>query len=157
MTGPVARGSGVDYDVRRDDPYGYYPELDWDVVTEDGGDNYSRLLVRMEEVEQSARIIEQCVDLLEGWPEDERDIQANVPRTLKPEAGTETYRTVEGAKGELGVYIRADGTEKPGRFKIRSPCFSNLSALKEMSTGEYIPDLVATLGSLDVILGEVDR
>ncbi|SEW00248.1 NADH-quinone oxidoreductase subunit D [Halobacterium jilantaiense] len=157
VTGPVARGSGVDYDVRRDDPYGYYEELDWDVVTDEGGDNYSRLLVRMREVEQSARIIEQCVDLLEDWPEDERNIQANVPRTLKPEAGKEVYKTVEGAKGELGVYIRADGTDKPGRFKIRSPCFSNLSALQEMSTGEYIPDLVATLGSLDVILGEVDR
>ena len=111
----------------------------------------------MREVEQSARIIEQCVDMLEDWPEDERNIQSNVPRTLKPEPGKEVYRTVEGAKGELGIYIRADGTDKPGRFKIRSPCFCNLSALEEMSTGEYIPDLVATLGSLDVILGEVDR
>jgi NADH-quinone oxidoreductase subunit C/D len=157
VTGPVARGSGIDYDLRRDDPYGYYDELDWDVVTEDGGDNYARLLVRLREIEESARIIEQCVDLLEDWPEDERNIQSNVPRTLKPEAGTETYRAVEGAKGELGIYIRADGTEKPGRFKIRSPSFCNLAALEEMSTGEYIPDLVATLGSLDVILGEVDR
>ncbi|WP_232701288.1 NADH-quinone oxidoreductase subunit D [Halobacterium wangiae] len=157
VTGPVARGSGIDYDLRRDDPYGYYDQLDWDVVTEDGGDNYSRLLVRLREVEESARIIEQCVDLLEDWPEDERDIQANVPRTLKPEAGKETYKAVEGAKGELGIYIRSDGTEKPGRFKIRSPCYCNLAALEEMSTGEYVPDLIATLGSLDVILGEVDR
>ncbi|MFC3478773.1 NADH-quinone oxidoreductase subunit D [Halobacterium litoreum] len=157
VTGPVARASGVDYDIRRDDPYGYYDELDWDVVTEDGGDNYARLLVRMREVEQSARIIEQCVDLLEDWPEEDREIQANVPRTLKPDAGTETYKTVEGAKGELGIYIRADGTEKPGRFKIKSPAFCNLAALQEMATGEYIPDLIATLGSLDVILGEVDR
>jgi NADH-quinone oxidoreductase subunit C/D len=111
----------------------------------------------MREVEQSARIIEQCVDLLEEWPEDEREIQSNVPRTVKPEADTEVYRAVEGAKGELGIYIRADGTDTPGRFKIRSPCFNNLSALKEMSRGEMIPDLIATLGSLDVILGEVDR
>ncbi|WP_336034401.1 NADH-quinone oxidoreductase subunit D [Halobacterium yunchengense] len=157
VTGPVARGSGIDYDLRRDDPYGYYEELDWDVVTEDGCDNYARLLVRMREIEQSARIIEQCVDLLEDWPEDDREIQANVPRTLKPDAGKETYRAVEGAKGELGIYIRSDGTEKPARFKIRSPAFCNLSALQEMSSGEYVPDLVATLGSLDVILGEVDR
>jgi len=156
-TGPVARGSGIDYDLRRDDPYGYYEELDWDVITEDGCDNYARVLVRLQEVEQSARIIEQCVDLLEDWPEDEREIQANVPRTLKPEADTEIYRAVEGAKGELGIYIRSDGTQKPGRFKIRSPCFSNLQTLGEMSEGEYIADLIASLGSLDIVLGEVDR
>ncbi|QLG61617.1 NADH-quinone oxidoreductase subunit D [Halorarum salinum] len=156
-TGPVARGSGVDYDLRRDDPYGYYDELDWNVVTEDGCDNYARLLVRLREVEESAKIIEQCVDLLEDWPEDERTIQANVPRTLKPEDDTEVYRAVEGAKGELGIYIRADGTDKPARFKIRSPCFSNLQTLPEMAQGEYVPDLVAALGSLDIVLGEVDR
>ncbi|RLM94849.1 NADH-quinone oxidoreductase subunit C [Halobellus sp. Atlit-38R] len=156
-TGPVARGSGIDYDLRRDDPYGYYDELEWDVITEDGCDNFSRLLVRLREVEESAKIIEQCVDLLEDWPEDERTIQSNVPRTLRPEDDTEIYRAVEAAKGELGIYIRADGTEKPGRFKIRSPCFSNLQTLPEMSAGEYIPDMVASLGSLDIVLGEVDR
>jgi len=156
-TGPVARGSGIDVDLRRDDPYGYYDELDWDVVTEDGCDNYSRVLVRMQEVEESAKIIEQCVDLLEDWPEDERTIQANVPRTLKPDPDTEVYRSVEGAKGELGIYIRADGTDKPARFKIRSPCFSNLQTLPEMAEGEYIADMIAALGSLDIVLGEVDR
>ncbi|WP_306057289.1 NADH-quinone oxidoreductase subunit D [Natronococcus wangiae] len=156
-TGPVARGSGVDYDLRRDDPYGYYPNLEWDVVTENGCDNYSRVLVRMREVEESAKIIEQCLDLLEEWPEDERNIQANVPRTLKPDADTETYRAVEAAKGELGIYIRSDGTDEPGRFKIRSPCYHNLSALEVMTEGEYIPDLIASLGSLDIVLGEVDR
>jgi len=156
-TGPVARGSGVDYDLRRDDPYGYYDELDWDVVTEDGCDNYARVLVRMREVEESAKIIEQCVDLLEDWPEDDREIQANVPRTLKPDPDTEIYRAVEAAKGELGIYIRSDGTDKPARFKIRSPCFSNLQTLPEMSQGEYIPDMIASLGSLDIVLGEVDR
>ncbi|MBV0901703.1 NADH-quinone oxidoreductase subunit D [Haloarcula salina] len=156
-TGPVARGSGVDYDLRRDDPYGYYDELDWDVVTEQGGDNFSRVLVRMREVEESARIISQCVDLLEDWPEDDREIQANVPRTLRPDPDKEVYRAVEGAKGELGIYIRSDGTDKPARFKIRSPCFSNLQTLPEMSQGEYIPDMIASLGSLDIVLGEVDR
>ncbi len=156
-TGPVARGSGVDIDLRRDDPYGYYDELDWDVVTEDGCDNYGRVLVRMQEVEESAKIIEQCLDLLEEWPEDDRTIQSNVPRTLKPEPDTEIYRGVEAAKGELGIYIRADGTDKPARFKIRSPCFCNLHTLREMTQGEYIPDLIASLGSLDIVLGEVDR
>ena len=156
-TGPVARGSGIDYDLRRDDPYGYYENLEWDVVTEDGCDNYSRLLVRMREVEQSAQIVEQCIDLLEDWPEDERNIQSNVPRTIKPDDDTEIYRAVEAAKGELGIYMRADGTEKPARFKIRSPCFSNLQTLPEMSNGEYVPDAIASLGSLDIVLGEVDR
>jgi NADH-quinone oxidoreductase subunit C/D len=156
-TGPVARGSGVDYDLRRDDPYGYYDQLDWDVITDDGCDNFARLLVRLREVEQSARIIEQCVDLLEDWPADDREIQANVPRTLRPDPDTETYRAVEAAKGELGIYIRADGTDSPARFKIRSPCFSNLQTLPVMSEGEFIPDMIASLGSLDIVLGEVDR
>jgi len=156
-TGPVARGSGIDYDLRRDDPYGYYPELDWDVVTEDGCDNYARVLVRMQEVEESAKIVEQCIDLLEDWPEDEREIQSNVPRTLKPDPDTEVYEAIEAAKGELGVYIRSDGTDTPARFKIRSPCFSNLQTLPVMSEGEFIPDMIASLGSLDIVLGEVDR
>ncbi|SEN93622.1 NADH-quinone oxidoreductase subunit C/D [Halorientalis persicus] len=156
-TGPVARGSGIDYDVRRDDPYGYYDKLDWDVVTEDGGDNYARLLVRLQEVEESAKIINQCVDLLEDWPEEDRTIQANVPRTIKPEPDTEVYKSVEAAKGELGIYIRSDGTDSPARFKIRGGSFSNLQTLPEMAEGEYIADLIASLGSLDTIMGEVDR
>ncbi|GAB7019450.1 NADH-quinone oxidoreductase subunit D [Halostagnicola bangensis] len=156
-TGPVARGSGIDYDLRRDDPYGYYPNLEWDVVTEDGCDNYSRVLVRMREVEESAKIVAQCLDLLEEWPEGDREVQANVPRTLKPDADVEIYRAVEAAKGELGIYIRTDGTETPARFKIRSPCFSNLSVLPELARGEYVADLIASIGSLDCIMGEVDR
>ncbi len=156
-TGPVLRGSGVDYDLRRDDPYGYYDELEWDVITDDGCDNFARARVRLEEMRQSIRIIEQCVDLLEEWPEDDRQIQSNVPRTLKPDSDTEIYRAVEGAKGELGIYIRSDGTDKPARFKIRSPAFCNLQSLEVMAEGEYVPDMVAALGSLDIVLGEVDR
>ena len=156
-TGPVARGSGIDYDLRRDDPYGYYPELDWDVVTEDGCDNFARVLVRLREVEQSARIVDQCVDLLEEWPEDERTVQANVPRTLRPDPDTEIYRAVESAKGELGIYIRSDGTDKPARFKIRGPSFSHVALLPEIARGEFVPDLIATIGSLDPIMGDVDR
>ncbi|ELZ84864.1 NADH-quinone oxidoreductase chain c/d [Haloferax gibbonsii ATCC 33959] len=157
VTGPVARGSGIDYDLRRDDPYGYYDELDWEVAVEDDCDNFARLLVRLREVEESAKIVAQCVDLLEEWPEDERTIQSNVPRTIKPDDDTEVYRAVEAAKGELGIYIRADGTDTPARFKIRGPSFSNLQSLPEMAEGEYIPDLIAALGSLDTIMGEVDR
>ncbi|MFC7019897.1 MULTISPECIES: NADH-quinone oxidoreductase subunit D [Haloarcula] len=156
-TGPVARGSGIDYDLRRDDPYGYYDELDWSVVTEDEGDNFSRLLVRLREVEESAKIIEQCVDLLEEWPEADREIQANVPRTIRPDPDREIYRAVESAKGELGIYVRTDGTETPARFKIRGPSFSHVHVLPEMARGEYVADLVATLGSLDPIMGDVDR
>ncbi|MFP4590077.1 MAG: NADH-quinone oxidoreductase subunit D [Halobacteriales archaeon] len=156
-TGPVARASGIDYDLRRDDPYGIYDQLDWDVVTLDGGDIFSRVMVRVREVEESARIVRQCIDILEDWDEDDRTIQANVPRTLKPDPDTRVYRAVEGAKGELGIYIRADGTDTPGRFKIRSPSFSNLSTLPEMAEGGFVPDLIASLGSIDIILGEVDR
>jgi NADH-quinone oxidoreductase subunit C/D len=154
-TGPVARASGIDYDLRRDDPYGYYDRLEWNVITRDGCDNFARVLVRLQEIEESAAIIQQCVDLLSDWPEADRTCQANVPRTLKPSG--ECYRAVEGAKGELGIYIRADGTDAPARFKIRGPSFSNLSALPAMAEGEYVADLVATLGSLDTIMGEVDR
>ncbi len=157
VTGPVARGSGIDYDLRRDDPYGYYEQLEWDVVTEDSCDNHARVLVRMQEVEESAKIVAQCLDLLADWPESQRTVQSNVPRTLKPDADVETYRAVESAKGELGIYLRSDGSNQPARFKIRSPCFHNLSALPEMAEGEYVPDLIASLGSLDIVLGSVDR
>jgi NADH-quinone oxidoreductase subunit C/D len=156
-TGPVARGSGIDYDLRRDDPYGYYDDLDWDVCVEDGCDNYARLMVRLRELEQSARIVEQCLDLLAEWPAADREIQSNVPRTIKPERDAELYRAVEAAKGELGIYIRSDGTDTPARFKIRGPSFSNLQALPEMAEGGYLADLIATLGSLDPIMGDVDR
>ena len=156
-TGPVARGSGIDYDLRRDDPYGYYDSVDWEVVTDDGCDNFARARVRLEELRQSARIVEQCVDILERWPADERTIQSNVPRTVKPDPDREIYRAVEAAKGELGVYIRADGTETPARFKIRSPAFCNLQSLEVLAEGEYVADMIAALGSLDIVLGEVDR
>ncbi len=156
-TGPVARGSGIDYDLRRDDPYGYYDELDWNVVTEDGCDNFARLLVRLREIEESAKIVEQCVDLLQDWPEDERTVQSNVPRTIRPEEDAEIYSAVEAAKGELGIYIRSDGTDTPARFKIRGPSFSNLQVISEIAEGEHIPDLIASLGSLDIIMGDVDR
>ena len=124
---------------------------------EDGCDNFARVLVRLRELEQSARIVEQCVDLLEDWPENERTVQANVPRTLRPDLDTEVYRAVEAVKRELGIYIRSDGTDTPARFKIRGPSFSNLATLPTIARGEYVPDLIASIGSLDTIMGEVDR
>jgi len=157
VTGPVAHGSGIDHHLRRDDPYGYYEELDWDVAVEDDCDNYARLLVRPREVEESGRIVEQCVDLPEDWPEEEREIQSNVPRTIRSDDDAEVYTAVKAAKGELGIYVRSDGTDSPARFKIRGPSFSNLQALPEMAEGEHVPDLIASLGSLDTITGEVDR
>ncbi|MDY6775078.1 MAG: NADH-quinone oxidoreductase subunit D [Halobacteria archaeon] len=156
VTGPVLRGSGVGYDVREVDSYAYYDELDWDVVTYNGCDNMSRVLTRLGEVEQSARIIEQCVDILEDW-DGERKIRTEVPRSVEPPEDAEMYRAVEGAKGELGIYIVSDGSESPHRFKIRAPGFSNLAAFHEMVEGEYLADMVASLGSLDLVFGEVDR
>ena len=156
-TGPVARGSGIDYDLRRDDPYGVYDELDWTVVTEDAGDSFARLQVRLRELEESARIVEQCLDRLENWPAADRTVQSNVPRTVKPAPDQEIYHAVEAAKGELGIYIRTDGTEQPARFKVRSPSFANLQSLETIAEGAYVPDMIAALGSLDVVLGEVDR
>lgn len=155
-TGPILRACGVGYDIREVDPYSYYPELDWDVVTYDGCDNWSRLMVRLGEVEESARIIRQCLDILEGWEGDE-EIRSKVPRSVTPPEDAENYTAVEGAKGELGIYIVSDGTGSPHRFKIRSPCFCNLSAFHEMVEGEYLADMIATLGSLDLVFGEVDR
>ena len=108
------------------------------------------------EVEQSARIVEQCLSILEDW-DGEKEIQSKVPRSVKPPEDTENYTAVEGAKGELGIHIVSDGTEKPHRFKIRSPCFSNLSVFSELAEGEYLADMIATLGSLDLVFGEVDR
>ncbi len=156
-TGPVLRGSGIGYDVRKVDPYSYYDQLDWDVVTYDGCDNWSRVMVRLGEVEQSARIVEQCIDILEDWDGEDRQIQSKVPRSVEPPENSENYTAVEGAKGELGIYIVSDGSDKPHRFKIRAPGFCNLSGFSEMAEGEYLADMVATLGSLDLVFGEVDR
>ncbi len=157
VTGPVLRGSGVEYDLRKIDPYGYYENLDFEVVTDDGCDNFSRLLVRLGEIEQSAYLVEQCLEILEDWGEDEGEIRTKVPRSVTPPEDTQNYTAVEAAKGELGIHIVSDGSESPHRFKIRSPCFCNLSAFSEMTEGEYLADMVATLGSLDLVFGEVDR
>ena len=152
LSGPPLRGSGVPRDVRKDEPYAAYAEMQFDVPIGTKGDTYDRYLVRMEEFRQSLRIIRQGV---EGLPEG--PIIGKVPRLIKPPAG-ETYHAIESPKGELGFFIVSDGkSTHPYRFRVRPPSFCNLQALRRMVRGHLIADVVALIGSLDVVLGEVDR
>ena len=152
LTGPPLRGSGVARDVRKDEPYAAYDEMQFDVPLGVAGDTYDRYLVRMAEFRQSIRIIRQA---MEGLPEG--PIIGKVPRLIKPPAG-ETYHAVESPKGELGFYIVSDGkSTSPYRFRVRPPSFCNLQALPRLVRGHLIADVVALIGSLDVVLGEVDR
>jgi len=152
LSGPPLRGSGVPRDVRKDEPYAAYAEMQFDIPIGTNGDTYDRYLVRMEEFRQSLRIIRQGV---EGLPEG--PIVGKVPRLIKPPAG-ETYHAIESPKGELGFFIVSDGkSTSPYRFRVRPPSFCNLQALRRMVRGHLIADVVALIGSLDVVLGEVDR
>jgi len=158
-SGPMLRGSGVKWDLRRDDPYSIYPELQFDVCVGDGkfgtlGDCFDRHWVRMLEWEQSLNILEQ---LLEKWPQDDKtDVQSAVPKRIKPAAG-EIYSRTENPRGELGFYIVSKDGINPYRCKVRSPAFVNLSLLPVVSRGYLVADLIAILGSVDIVLGEVDR
>jgi NADH-quinone oxidoreductase subunit D len=151
ITGPVLRGSGVKYDVRKAQPYCSYSDFDFEVPVGESGDTYDRYLVRMAEIRQSVRIVEQALDGLPEGP-----VMAKVPKVLKPPAG-EVYFPIEGPKGELGVYLVSDGTGKPYRMRIRPPCFINLQALKRLAIGHLVADVVALIGTIDIVLGEVDR
>lgn len=151
LSGPSLRGSGVAYDVRAADPYSIYDRFDWQVVTREIGDSLSRFLVRVDEIKQSLSIVEQA---LEAVPEGELKCRT-LPRMKLPEG--QIYYHIESARGDLGVYIVSDGGEKPYRLKWRAPSFINLGALNSMVKGWKIADVVAILGSLDVVLGEVDR
>jgi NADH-quinone oxidoreductase subunit D len=159
-SGPMLRGSAVKWDLRRNDPYSLYPELEFDIALPDGkasviGDCLSRHLVRAIEIEESLKIIEQCIDKIPDVPN--FDPHAAVPKRVKPKAG-EIYGRTEAPRGELGFYIVSDGKgTKPYRCKARSSCFVNLSLLGEMSKGQYLADVVAIIGSIDIVLGEVDR
>ena len=150
--GPVLRASGVPYDVRRADPYSIYDRFDFDVVTRDNGDIYDRYLVRLDEMRQSLRILQQAVrDIPEGpILTGKAQYQVRVP------AG-ESYGRVENPKGELGFYIISTGKPNPWRYHVRAPSFINLTALAEMCRGYKVADVVAILGSIDIVLGEVDR
>ena len=151
ITGPCLRGSGVSYDLRKNRPYSVYPELEFDVPLGRVGDTYDRYLVRMEEIRQSRRILQQAIDRL---PEGE--IRGKVPRRIRPPKG-EVYHAIEGPKGEMGVYLISDWTERAYRCRFRSPCFVNLQALPELARGHMVADLVAIIGTLDIVLGCVDR
>ncbi len=151
LTGPVLRGSGVNYDLRKAQPYSAYSEFDFEVPLGENGDTYDRYLIRMAEMRQSASIIEQALDGLPEGP-----VMAKVPKVIKPPVG-EIYHAIEAPKGELGVYLVSDGTGKPYRMRIRPPAYINLQSLKRMSIGHLVADVVALIGTINIVLGEVDR
>jgi len=155
VTGPTARGSGVDWDLRRDDPYSVYPRFDFDVPLGERGDCYDRGRVRLFECIESCRIIGQALDQLAEL--EPGVIKADgLPRLLAPRPG-DAYDHIESARGSLGVYLVSDGSVRPYRMKVRSPAFSNLAILPMLAKGHTLSDLVVILGSLDPVFGEVDR
>jgi len=164
ITGPMLRASGLRYDLRKVDGYSVYPELDFDIPIGTGekgqlGDCWDRNQVRVQEIHESLKIIEQCVEKLtkEHKRTKEFDPQAFVPKKIRPKAG-DFYVRAENPKGELGFFFRADGkSDKPFRCKARGPSFVNLSIIPELAKGGMIADLIAILGSIDIVLGEVDR
>lgn len=151
-TGPVIRGSGVAYDVRKLEPYSVYPRFAFNVPVYPQCDCMARYLVRMDEMVESLRIVEQALDQLPGGPV----MAEKVPRSLKP-AKSDCYFNVESARGTFGVRLVSDGTDKAYRLKLRSPCFSNLSLFQECSRGLLLPDALALLGSLDLVIPDIDR
>lgn len=176
LTGPCLRGSGVELDLRKHNPYCGYETYDFDIPTEPDGDVWSRFLVRMRELNESAKIVRQALERLKPGP-----IKADAPKVVLPDrddmrkhmdslihhflivaegfnvpAG-EVYMPIEASKGELGVYMKSNGGPKPERVHFRGPSFVNLSALPDMSVGEMVADVVAIIGSLDIVLGEIDR
>jgi len=150
-TGPVIRGSGVAYDVRRSEPYSVYPEFDFEIPVFPEGDSMARYLVRMEEMAQSLRIIEQALGKLPPGP-----VMGKVPRVLKLPPGDYCY-AVEAARGRFLVRTVSDHKEIPYRVKLRTPSFSNLSLYEEASKGMMLPDALALLGSLDLVIPDIDR
>ena len=151
LTGPLLRGSGVKYDIRKAAPYSAYSDFEFEIPIGENGDTYDRYLVRMAEMRQSALIIEQALDGLPEGP-----VMAKVPKVIKPPVG-EVYHSIEAPKGEIGVYLVSDGTGKPYRMRIRPPSYINLQALKKLSIGHLVADVVALIGTIDIVLGEVDR
>ena len=178
FTGPMLRGSGVEWDLRRKQPYEAYSELDFQIPVGVNGDCYDRYLVRIEEMRQSNHIIRQCVDWLRAHPgpvisanhkvapPDRESMKGNMEELIHhfklftegfhvPPG--EAYAAVEAPKGEFGVYLVSDGANKPYRLKIRAPGFPHLAALDEMARGHMIADVVAIIGTQDIVFGEIDR
>ncbi|MGO9581129.1 MAG: NADH-quinone oxidoreductase subunit D [Desulfobaccales bacterium] len=152
ITGPNLRGSGIPYDIRKSEPYSAYPEFDFEIPIGAKGDIYDRYIVRLAEMEQSLRIIEQACNKLPEGP----IMAEKVPKRIKPPVG-EVYQAVETARGEFGMYIVSQGDVKPYRIKLRTPSFANMSIFPEMAQDNLVADLVANLGSIDVVIPEIDR
>jgi NADH-quinone oxidoreductase subunit D len=151
VTGPVLRGSGVKWDLRKAQPYEAYDKVEFEIPTGGRGDTYDRYLVRIQEMRQSVRIIRQSVERIAPGP-----IFGKVGKVIKPPAA-EVYHSIEAPKGELGYFVVSDGTTHPYRVRVRPPSFVNLEALEIMSRGHLVADIVAIIGTLDIVLGEVDR
>jgi NADH-quinone oxidoreductase subunit D len=151
VSGPPLRASGVSYDVRKAQPYAAYAQFEFDVPLGKNGDTYDRYLVRMEEMRQSCRILEQAIAALPDGP-----VRAKVAKYIKPPAG-EVYHVVESPRGEQGFHIIASGGDMPYRVRFRAPSFANLQALPLMCQGGLVADVVAVIGSIDIVLGDCDR
>ena len=151
VTGPMLRAAGVKWDLRKAQPYSGYEKYDFEIPTGQNGDTYDRYLVRMQEMRQSARIVRQAVAGIPAGP-----VMAKVGKVIKPPAG-EAYVSIEAPKGELGYYVVSDGSTQPYRVRIRPPSFVNLQALDKMCRGALVADVVAIIGTTDIVLGEVDR
>ena len=151
VSGPILRGSGIRWDIRKAMPYAAYDQFQFDIPIGQRGDTYDRYLVRLEEMRQSRRILLQAVESIPEGP-----ILARVGKVIKPPPG-EVYHSIEAPKGELGYYIVSDGTTQPYRLRIRPPSFVNLQALDRMVQGHLVADVVAIIGTIDIVLGEVDR
>jgi NADH-quinone oxidoreductase subunit D len=149
--GPVLRGSDVNWDIRKNNPYSVYDRFEFDIPVTKTGDSFDRYWVRLQEMRQSVRILEQAIQQL---PEGE--VQAKVPRLLKPPA-CEAYASVEGPKGEIGFYLVSDGSVNPYRWRVRPPSFINLTTLRDIIIGWKVADAIIIFGSIDIVLGEVDR
>ncbi|MCL4162066.1 UNVERIFIED_CONTAM: hypothetical protein GTU68_048698 [Idotea baltica] len=166
LTGPMLRGSGIEWDLRRKQPYEVYDQLDFDIPVGVNGDCYDRYLIRMEEFRQSNRIIKQCVDNNKFAPPDREGMKTNMEDMIHHfklftegfhvPAG-EAYAAVEHPKGEFGIYMVSDGANKPYRLKIRAPGFAHIAAMDEMTRGHMLADLVAVIGTQDIVFGEIDR
>ncbi len=151
VTGPMLRAAGVKWDLRKAQPYSGYEKYDFEIPTRENGDTYDRYMVRMQEMRQATRIIEQAVENIPDGP-----IMAKVPKVIKPPVG-EAYVSIEAPKGELGYFVVSDGSLNPYRVRVRPPSFINLQALDKMVRGGLIADVVAVIGTIDIVLGEVDR
>ena len=151
VTGPLLRASGVKWDLRKAQPYSGYENFDFEIPTGIQGDSYDRYVVRMAEMRQSVRIIRQAVANIPAGP-----IMAKVPKVIKPPVG-EVYVSIEAPKGELGYFIVSDGSTQPYRVRVRPPSFVNLQALDKMARGGLVADIVVIIGTIDIVLGEVDR